>query len=237
MGRKRRTPGWGARIVALLLLAALAGGAWFWWQLRHWTPPESEYPDQGVYEGPDSEGSGARIDFRAVRALGGSFAYLDASDGAHGQDPRFARDYAAARKAGLQVGAVHRFDPCTMADGQSANFVTMVPRDQELLPPAIELDRTAENCDPRVAEAAVESELMTFINQVELHAGKPVILKVSPGFEDRYGLARRIERNLWLTRTRLQPDYAGRPWLLWTANEQLRSEASEEPVRWVVVQP
>ena len=48
---------------------------------------------------------------------------------------------------------------------------------------------------------------------------------------------RRIDRALWLQRDWFQPDYAGRPWALWTANSALRTEASEEPVRWVVVQP
>ena len=47
----------------------------------------------------------------------------------------------------------------------------------------------------------------------------------------------RIERNLWLTRDWWQPDYAGRPWTLWTANSALRTEAGDAPVRWVVLQP
>ena len=33
------------------------------------------------------------------------------------------------------MGAVHRYDPCQPADRQSANFVTVVPRDAKLLPP------------------------------------------------------------------------------------------------------
>ncbi len=233
MARKRKASAWRLRIGAVLVLIAFGLGGWLWWQVNHWSPPEEGYPDQGVV-------AGARdgvINFRTIRALGGSFAYLDASDGESGQDARFSRNFAAAREAKLQVGAVHAFDPCTMADGQSANFVTMVPRDSTLLPPAIELRKTADGCDQRVSDAAVESELMTLINQIENHSGKAVILKIDPAFEERYGLARRFERNLWLTRTRLEPDYAGRPWLLWTANEALRSEASDDSIRWVVVQP
>lgn len=233
MGRRRKKPSWLTRIVALLLLLALCAGGWYWWQLQHWTPDESAYPDQGV----EVAARDGRVNFRTVRALGGRFAYLDASHGAKGSDTAFSRNLAAAREAGLQVGAVHRFDPCVMADGQSANFVTVVPRGADMLPPAIELSATADDCAERVTEAAVESELMTLINQIEGHAGKPVILKIMPGFEARYGLSARIERNLWLSRTRLMPDYAGRPWLLWTANEALRSEAAEQPLRWVVVQP
>ena len=48
--------------------------------------------------------------------------------------------------------------------------------------------------------------------------------------------ATKIERDLWLTRPWFQPDYAGRPWTLWTANPRYRNEASDAPVRWVVLQ-
>lgn len=233
MARKRKASPWKLRIAAIAVLLAAAAGGYLWWQMNHWAPTEESFPDQGVVAGAQD----GVINFRTVRALGGSFAYLDASDGESGQDGRFSRNFAAAREANLQVGAVHAFDPCTMADGQSANFVTMVPRDSNLLPPAIELRKTADGCEERVSDAAVESELMTLINQIENHSGKAVILKIDPEFEDRYGLARQFERNLWLTRNWLEPDYAGRPWLLWTANAALRSEASDDPVRWVVVQP
>jgi len=233
MGRKRTASPWKLRIAAAILLIALSAGGWLWWQVSHWVPSEDKYPDQGVI----ARAADGVIKFRTVKALGGSFAYLNASDGASGQDARFARNYTASKDANLQIGAVHTFDPCVMADGQSANFVTMVPRDNTLLPPVIELKRTADACETRVSDAAVESELMTLINQIENHTGKAVILKIDPEFEARYSLAQQLERNLWLTRTRLEPDYAGRPWLLWTANEALSSEASDNPIRWVVVQP
>jgi len=46
----------------------------------------------------------------------------------------------------------------------------------------------------------------------------------------------KIDRNLWLTGERFEPDYAGRPWMLWTANTHLVTDAGDEPLRWVVVQ-
>ncbi|OZA94381.1 glycoside hydrolase family 25 protein [Altererythrobacter sp. H2] len=233
MGRKRKGSGWGARALALLVLLALAGGAWLWWHVTHWTPAEAAFPDQGILVG---EGEGA-VSFRTAAALGAGFAYLEASDGAAGQDRRFARNLAAAREAGLQVGAVHRFDPCAMAGGQSANFVTLVPRGTGMLPPAIALERTVDACGGEVPDAAVASELMTLINQIEMHAGKPVILMLGKDFEQRHPIAARIERNLWVTGTRFEPTYSKRPWLLWTANEALESAAGEEPVRWVVARP
>lgn len=232
MGRKTSFPTrW--RVLAALLLAGLALIGWGWWHLIHWTPLRSEYPAQGVMVGADD----GRASFLAFRAIGADFAYLEASRGAKGRDPTFARNLEAVRSSGMKFGAVHHYDPCVAADLQAANFVTVVPRDDSLLPPAIELDETAQNCGHPVSDAAVESELTTFLNQVEGHAGQPALLKVSQRFEDRYHLVSRIERGLWLERDRFEPEYAGRPWTLWTANSALRSEASGHPVRWVVVQP
>lgn len=233
MGRKRRNTGWRGRAVALLALVALAGGAWLWWERAHWTPDRATYPDQGLLVGEEQ----GPVRFRTAAALGAGFAYLDASDGATRKDSRFSRNLASAREAGMQVGAVHHFDPCAMAGEQSANFVTMVPRGASLLPPAIQLDRTADDCADQVSDAMVASELMTLINQIEIHAGKPVILMLHEGFEARHPVAARIERNLWVTGTWREPTYAGRPWLLWTANEALASDAGEEPIGWVVARP
>mgnify|MGYP007116553332 CR=1 FL=1 len=46
-----------------------------------------------------------------------------------------------------------------------------------------------------VSEAAIQSELMVLVNQIEAHAGKPAILAPSPAFERRYRVGGRIERN------------------------------------------
>lgn len=235
MARKSRirTGRWRLHLAALIVLAGLAGAIWYWWDMRGWAPDEALYPDQGVAVSQQH----ARVGFDTVRALGGKFAYLGASRGAGGQDARFVRNLAAARKAGLKAGAIHAFDPCVPADGQSANFARMVPRDAALLPPVILLGTTGDGCERKASDAGIESELLTLINQIEVHAGKPVILRPTEAFEARYHIGERLERDLWLERDRFEPDYAGRPWLLWSANQARVTEAADEPVEWVVVQP
>jgi len=230
----RRTGGnWRLRLAALVLLAGLVGIVALWWHLRGWTPPRAAYPNQGVEVGT-MEGA---VDWPALKAVGADFAYLDASASAFARDPAFVKNLEDARAARLQVGAVHLYDPCQPAEKQAANFVTVIPRDAKMLPPAVDLDRVADDCPVPVSDAAVESELMTFLNQIENHTGKPAILKLSRRFEKRYHIAAAFDRNLWLTGERIEPDYAGRPWLLWTANNRLVTDASVEPLRWVVVQP
>lgn len=232
MARRRGSPA-RLRWLAALLLTVLVGGIAGWWHLRHWTPERDLFPLQGVEIG----GADEAVDWTALKAIGADFAYVDASASAFARDPAFAKHLDGARAAKLQVGAVHRYDPCQPAGPQAANFVTVVPRDAKMLPPAVELDRLADDCPVRVSDQAVESELMTFLNQIETHTGKPAILKITRQFEKRYRIATAIDRNLWLVRDRFQPEYAGRPWIMWTANGALATEADDEPVRWVVVQP
>ena len=175
MGRKRASP-WRTRFAALLLLVLAGAGGWLWWQGQHWTPSREQFAQQGVLIGArDGE-----ADFKALKAIGADFVYLEASDGAAARDAAFAGNLARVRESGLPFGVVHAYDPCVAAERQAGNFVTIVPRDEMLLPPAIALDRLAGDCGDPVSEAAVESELTTFLNQVEGHAGKPAVLKLAP---------------------------------------------------------
>lgn len=234
--RKSRNPN---RISALIRVAlgiavlAAAGLAFAWHEARSWRPDEALWPDQGALIGAQ-DGS---VDFATLSGLGAGFVYIEASSGGSGKDAHFSRNLDAARAAGLQVGAVHDFDPCLAADPQSANFLTMVPRDGDLLPPAIRMIRDASHCPAKVRDAAVQSELITLVNQIEMHSGTPVVLAPSKAFEQRYGITGRIERALWLQRDWLEPAYGARPWRMWTANGAYDTEAADEPLRWLVVRP
>jgi len=220
------------QLAAMMALGALIYSAWFWYDMRSWKPDEALYPEQGA--AIPSGAAGVR--FKTLKATGADFVYLELGPVAAPPDPGFREHMHAAKTAGLKVGILQPFDPCQRADPQSARFTRMVARDAELLPPAIALIRLPESCSERVSDAAVTSEVTTLVNQIEAHAGKPVILKLGKDFEARLRLADALDRDLWLSRDRSRPRYAQRPWLLWSANEQLVSEAMEQPIEWVVVQ-
>jgi lysozyme len=232
MGRKRAS-GWRWQLGAAVLLALAGAAIWAWWQAQHWTPTRAEYPVQGVLLGETDGG----VDFRALEAIGANFVYIEASKGASSRDRAFSANLAALQGGTMPFGAVHEYDPCVPAERQAGNFVTMVPRDANMLPPVIALDKLASTCGDPAIEQGLEAELTTFINQVEGHSGQPVILRISESFEGEHAVAARIERNLWLERSYLEPEYGGRPFTLWTANPALATEVTEEPVRWVVAQP
>lgn len=232
MGRKRAFP-WRWRIAAVVLLAAAGGAAWLWWQAQHWKPDRVGFPTQGVLVGA-ADGA---VDFTALSAIGANFAYIEASTGERGRDALLAENLRALHEAGMPYGVVHAYDPCIPAERQAGNFVTIVPRDAAMLPPVIALEQPATDCADPVTEAGIESELTTFLNQVESHTSQSAILKLSAAFQERHPIASRIERNLWLDQAFFEPEYAGRPFTLWTANPRLWTEVTSQPVRWVVVQP
>ena len=222
------------RDLAAAALVLLALGIWGWWRMGEWRPDPARYPVQGAEIAP----AGGAVNFAALKASGADFVYLDAAL------PDFEQRLERARTAGLQVGALQRFDPCRGIDSQVGAFVTRVPRDPELLPAAVALEIDEESCPTPPPVAALHSELTTFLNQIEAHTGRPTVLELSRGFEARYQIAAMFERNLWVTGGALPlldgywaPGYAGRPWALWTANPRLRSPASDDRLRWVVARP
>ncbi|KWV91148.1 glycoside hydrolase family 25 protein [Erythrobacter sp. YT30] len=217
---------------AALVLATIIFSAWLWIDMRDWRPDADLYPEQGAVIPAEPE----QMRYKALPAIGAQFAYLRLEQNPRALDDDFASRFALASETDLKIGVLLPFNPCIPADPQSTYFTQMVPRNDSLLPPAIEVQQLALQCPTPVSDAKVESELMTLVNQVEMHAGKPVILKVGEAFEMRHRIARSLERDLWLVRDRARPDYAGRPWLLWSANSQFHSAAAEEPLEWVVVQ-
>lgn len=180
-----------------------------------------------------SETDGA-IDWPALAAIGADFAYIDATRGSERRDPMFATNAEAATQAGLRIGAVHHFSLCRLAGDQATLFNTTVPRSGRMLPPAIALD-FSEDCGDRPSRDLVLSELSTFLNQVETHSGKPALLRPSAEFEEMYGLSDAINRTFWLESDYFPPDYAAKPWVMWTANSHRRVTGVGELADWVVV--
>lgn len=217
------------RGAAIALALALAGFV-LWRVVAGWAPSRDEYPVQGIVV----DARHGAPDWPMLAATGVDFAYVAATDGSQGRDPRFAANLAGARDAGVRYGALHRYNLCRLASDQATAFITTVPRSETALPAAVEF-HLSENCPSKPDRALVLSEVATFLSQIEAHLGKPAVLKLSEDFEAQYRLSSAIDRTVWLEKTWLLPDYAARPWVLWTANPARHIEGVEEAVEWAVV--
>lgn len=214
----------------LALIGAVALGLWTY--ARGWAPDRGDYPVQGVTIGSNN----GPVDWGTLAAQGADFAYIRATIGSDQRDPAFAVNWRAARLAGMRYGAIVEFTPCRLASDQATRFMTTVPRDNAALPPVIRLS-FQPGCKARPGRDLLLSELNTLINLVEGHAGKPAVINVSQDFEDAYDVSKGINRTLWLERNFLRPDYAARPWVMWTASDMRHIDGVDGPVQWNVVAP
>lgn len=210
--------------------AALAVALWLY--ARAWAPDRDQYPVQGVTIGADN----GTVEWGTLAAQGADFAYIRAARGADWRDPTFAANWRGARAAGMRYGALIEFNPCRRASGQATRFITTVPRDNAALPPVIRLGFDP-GCTVRPGRDRMLSELNTLVNLIESHAGKPVLLNVTADFDKAYDIGSGINRTLWLDGNFFPPDYATKPWVMWTASDMRHIDGVEGPVRWDVVAP
>jgi lysozyme len=217
---------WGAIAIALLL------GAFVLWRvIVGWAPSRDDYPVQGIVV----DASNAQPVWSTLANTGVDFAYLTATEGDKNRDATFAANLEAVRDVGIRYGALHKFDICRLASDQATLFITTVPRSPNALPPAVALGYS-QSCTSKPDRALILSEVATFLSQIEAHSGTPAVLLLEPDFEAQYRISAAIDRNVWLQRTWMLPDYAAKPWVMWTANSARRIDGIDGAVRWVVMQ-
>jgi lysozyme len=215
-----------------IALAVLLAGFVLWRVAVGWAPSRDEYPSQGIVV----DASNGSPVWTTLGATGVDFAYLTATEGDKTRDPSFATNLEGARDAGVRYGALHKFDICRLASDQATLFITTVPRSPNALPPVVALDYS-RTCSSKPDRALILSEVATFLSQIEAHSGTQAVLMLAEDFEEQYQVSKSIDRNVWLERTWLLPDYAARPWVMWTANPARSLDGVDGRVKWAVQRP
>ncbi|WP_066794376.1 GH25 family lysozyme [Sphingomonas soli] len=218
------------RLAAAIALVLAVTGLCAWLFAINWRPHPNDFPVQGV---DVSEAQGP-IEWWTVKKSGAQFAYIHATTGATGTDLRFTENWRGTFEAGFRRGALHAFSLCQLASDQAANFVRLVPRSDDQLPPAIDLDFQSD-CAARPERGVVIGELGRFIEAIETHLGEHVVLRVSKNFEARYAISEAFARILWSRQAFFPPSYLSRPWTIWQASSFRRIEGLSGPVNWNVM--
>ncbi len=222
----------GTRLWLLLLVLVASSAAAAWFLPGRWTPARSKYPVQGI----DVSHHQGAIDWGALPHQGVDFAYIKASEGGDHRDRLFAANWKAAAAAGIERGPYHFFTLCRSGAEQAANFIAAVPLDPAALAPAVDLEHLG-NCSRRLSRAAFHTELATFIQLVEAHFRKPVLLYLTEEFDRAYEVSTHVQRPLWLRSLVLPPDFGAKPWHLWQVSNFRRLRGIEGRVDWNVQRP
>jgi lysozyme len=155
------------------LVAVVAIGVASIVYFKTFSPDRSAYPVRGI----DVSHHQKEIDWQRVAADDVSFAIIKATEGGDHVDRLFAVNLREARKAGLAVGAYHFFTFCRPGADQARNFIATVPRDEALLPPAVDIE-FGGNCPRRPTVEELKTELAAFLSPVEAAFGKEAVIYV-----------------------------------------------------------
>ena len=139
--------------------------------------PTGPGPVDGPLPGIDVSHWQGTIDWEAVAADGVEFAFVKATEGGDYTDPRFAENWAGARRAGVVRGAYHFFRPQTDATAQAAHFLRTVQLAPGDLPPVLDVEVT----DGRSA-AAIADGVRTWLQEVERATGRRPIIYTRASF-------------------------------------------------------
>lgn len=187
----------------------------------------SRYPIIGV----DLSAHNGIADFDSLVYAGVDFAYIKASEGEGFRDPAFVRNYAAARRTGIKVGAYHffRFD----CDGrrQAVNVLGATGGCILDLPIAIDVE---ESGNPAGIPTEVITGRLEAMIALLSAAGHEVII-----YTNKNGDARFVRGNfdnlpegdpeLWIC-SFTNPPLNRRPWRFWQHSHRARIPGVRGPV-------
>ncbi|HKE17198.1 MAG TPA: GH25 family lysozyme [Kofleriaceae bacterium] len=158
------------------------------------------------------------VDWRAVRAAGIRFAFVRVSDGLTVPDEAFARNWRAAREAGVLRGAYQYFrpeeDPVEQADLLLATMGALRAGD---LPPALDLEVSGE-----LAPRELVRRVSRWVERVHRATGvRPVVYATARHWAVLTGNSRRFRAHaLWVAHHDVDCPDTPSGWRRWTFHQR-----------------
>jgi lysozyme len=204
-------------ILTAVALSAAAGALWLFQNgyLRFNYPPISRFPVQGI----DVSHHQGEIDWQEIaKPAAVRFVFIKATEGGDYVDPRFAKNWDGAKRAGLVRGAYHFFTFCRSGAEQAANYLAAVPGDGGALPVTIDLE-FGGNCARKPTPDELIAELRAFVGAVQAVDPRKPIFYVTPEFFSEYieGRAGAFPaHHLWLRNVFFEPSSEPcKGWSIW----------------------
>jgi lysozyme len=167
------------------------------------------------------------IDWQAVKDSGVDFAFIKATEGGDNADSKFARNWQAAKAAGVPRGAYHFVYWCRPPHEEIANFEKFVPVEPDALPPVLDVEATptSKTCPRTLYREEVLVDMRKMLEEMERHYGKkPIIYSSVDFFQSILHSEALAEYPIWVRSTKYHPAvrYGDRKWTFW----QYRSDGA-----------
>jgi lysozyme len=159
------------------------------------------------------------IDWDQVRGSGTQFAYIKATEGGDLMDEAFARNWEAAKNAGIRRGAYHFVYWCRPAQEQMAWFEQNVPYDPQALPPVLDVELTPDSktCKHMPQRETALATIAEMLREMEYHYGRRPVIYTTVDFYQRFLRQDFADYPIWVRSTKYYPSvkYGDRRWHFW----------------------
>ncbi|MGL4974555.1 MAG: glycoside hydrolase family 25 protein [Bosea sp. (in: a-proteobacteria)] len=173
------------------------------------------YPIHGI----DVARYQTEIDWADVKASGTRFAFIKATEGGDYIDPMFARNWAAAKRAGVPRGAYHFVFWCRPAHEQAQWFRQHIPNDPDALPPVLDLEWNGHSrtCPHKINKQLALEKIQLMLVELEQTTGKKPVIYTDITFHKDILEGQFNGYAYWLRSTAAKPEtrYNNRPWAFW----------------------
>jgi lysozyme len=140
-----------------------------------------------------------------------AFAYIKATEADDFKDQNFSKNWSAAKKTAIAVGAYHYFSLAYGGEVQADNFISSVPVETTSLPPVVDLEYVG-NSSKRPSKSDFHKELSIFLSAVTDHYGKQPIIYTTKEFYRDYLDPEFATNPTWIRDLFLPPK---NHWVLW----------------------
>lgn len=181
------------------------------WFMGWWIPNRPDYDKYPVW-GIDVSHHNGEIDWSKVKRSGIQFAYIKATEGSEREDIRFPNNWTESKKNQIYRGAYHFFSTTSSGEAQALNYISAVPKEKGMMPPAIDLEFARSSS--RMSDQKFYEELEVLKNALEQHYGVEPVIYTTEEFRDNYFKDRDIE-NLWAREIKSRARKWAPNWMFW----------------------
>ncbi len=190
-------------------------------------PSQAEYPIRGIdisyYQG--------EVDWRVLSGENIEFAFMKATEGSSHVDSKFEENWQQAKETDLKIGAYHFFSFESDGAAQAQHYISVVPKEEGILPPVIDIELYGDKFQNRPEEEGVRENLQRLLDALEEYYGVRPIIYATESSYSMYIRGAFDEYPLWIRNVYFSPNL-GMPgkWTFWqyTDKEKLSGYSGEE---------
>ncbi len=170
------------------------------------------------------------IDWNELEKEKIDFVYMKATEGGDFVDPKFNTNWEKASHRQISKGAYHFYRACKGGIEQANNFISVVPKAENSLPHAVDIESVGNCKEPKSKEILVK-EIAEYIKKIKEHYGKTPIIYTSNNFYRDFLMNDFSDMKIWIrdiSNFPALPD--NRMWHIWQFSHNGRVRGIENQV-------